>query len=73
MLGGGIALHQMLTDRWGIEIGAGGAKATTGEFKAWNYGITLIYAFGLANAIGAKTNNSRSQKVGAPELLRLRP
>ena len=72
MLGGGIALQQMLTDRWGIEIGVGGAKATTGEFKAWNYGITLSYAFGLANASGSATHNNRSQQDGASAPLRLR-
>jgi hypothetical protein len=72
LLGGGIALQQMLTDRWGIEIGVGGAKATTGEFKAWNYGITLSYAFGLANASGAATHNSRYQPDGASAPLRLR-
>ncbi|CAN1496675.1 hypothetical protein MCEGE14_00374 [Burkholderiaceae bacterium] len=72
LLGGGIALQQMLTDRWGIEIGVGGAKATTGEFKAWNYGITLSYAFGLANASSAATHNSLSQQDGASAPLRLR-
>lgn len=46
LLGGGIALQQMLTDHWGLEINAGGMKATTGDFKAWSFGANLTYAFG---------------------------
>jgi hypothetical protein len=36
----------MLTDHWAIESGAGGLKATTGNFKAFSYGVNLNDAFG---------------------------
>ena len=45
LLGGGIALQQMLTNHWAIEIGVGGTGATTGDFKGWLYGINLSYVF----------------------------
>ena len=44
LVGGGLAIQQMLTDHWAIEVGAGGLKATTGNFKAFTYGVNFTYA-----------------------------
>lgn len=44
--GGGIALQQMITDRWAIELSLGAMKASSGEFKATQVGLNLSYVFG---------------------------
>ncbi|WP_159078845.1 hypothetical protein [Orrella marina] len=44
--GGGIALQQMITDRWALELALGGMKAGSGDFKAMQLGLNLSYVFG---------------------------
>jgi hypothetical protein len=71
LLGGGITIQQMLTDRWAIEIGFGGTKATTGDFRAWNYGINLSYVFGLNKVSDMNrhvSSNSPQAKESDPPL-----
>jgi hypothetical protein len=74
LFGGGIALQQRLTDRWALEIGVGGAKAATGDFKAWNYGINLSYIFGqgsVSSAAGQMSNHSQQDSEATPLRVRL--
>jgi hypothetical protein len=52
LLGGGLAIQQMLTNHWAIEVGVGGTTATTGDFKGWMYGVNLSYVFGTPRAMG---------------------
>jgi len=68
LLGGGIALQQMITDRWAIELGAGGAQATTGGFRAWSYGINVSYVFGAHT----KSSNTNAWRTETTPPLRLR-
>jgi len=56
----GIALQQMITDNWAIELGVGGVKAGTGDFKAWSMGLNLSYIFGTPNVSKTDTLSSRS-------------
>ncbi|HEY7803232.1 MAG TPA: hypothetical protein VIC30_02185, partial [Orrella sp.] len=51
--GAGIALQQMLSENWAIEIGAGGLKAGSGDFKAWTLGANLTYVFGTPKVSSA--------------------
>ena len=74
LLGGGIALQQRLTDRWALEIGVGGAKAASGDFKAWNYGINLSYIFGQGNvssAPGQLSSHRQQDSEATPLRVRL--
>lgn len=41
----GLSLQQMVTDQLAIELGVGGVKAGTGDFKAWSVGLNLTYVF----------------------------
>ena len=72
LVGGGLAIQQMLTDHWAIEVGAGGLKATTGNFKAFTYGFNLTYAFGTPKV--SRATSSQSMLAGyevAPLQLRV--
>jgi hypothetical protein len=51
---GGLALQQMLTDQLAIELGVGGIKAGTGDFKAWSLGVNLTYVFGTPAVSSAR-------------------
>lgn len=44
--GGGIALQQMITDKWTLELGVGAIKAGSGDFKTMQLGLNLSYVFG---------------------------
>lgn len=72
LVGGGLAIQQMLTDHWAIEVGTGALKATSGDFKAFTYGINLTYAFGTPKV--SRTTSSQSMLAGydmAPLQLRV--
>lgn len=55
---GGIALQQMITDQIAIEVGLGGIKAGTGDFKAWSAGVNLTYVFGTPRASSGQILNT---------------
>ena len=50
LYGAGLALQQSITDQLAIELGLGGVKAGTGDFKAWAASLNLSYVFGLPRA-----------------------
>jgi len=58
---GGLAVQQMLTERLAIEVGLGGIKAGTGDFKAWSAGVNLTYVFGVPDV-------SSGRRLGADDL-----
>lgn len=60
---GGVALQQMITDRLAVELGVGGVKAGTGDFKAWSVGVNLSYVFGVPRVISA-AKPTRKQLAG---------
>jgi hypothetical protein len=60
---GGIALQQMLTDQLALELGVGGVKAGSGDFKAWSVGVNLSYVFGVPR-LNSLTRPSREQLSG---------
>ena len=51
----GLALQQMITDQLAIEVGVGGIKAGTGDFKAWSAGVNLTYVFGTPRVSSGRT------------------
>lgn len=55
---GGIALQQMITDQLAIEVGVGGIKAGTGDFKAWSAGVNLTYVFGTPKVSSGRVLNA---------------
>ena len=72
LVGGGLAIQQMLTDHWAIEVGAGGLKATTGNFKAFTYGVNFTYALNTPKV--TRTSNTQTMLAGyevAPLQLRV--
>lgn len=60
---GGIALQQMITDQLALELGIGGVKAGSGDFKAWSVGVNLSYVFGVPR-LNSSTRPAREQLAG---------
>lgn len=69
--GGGLALQQMITDHWAIELGIGGMKAVSGDFKAMQLGLNLSYVFGTPriSRTDSAMNNLATYKI-APVRIR---
>jgi hypothetical protein len=52
----GLAIQQMITDSWAIELGVGGVQAATGDFKALSMGLNVSYVFGTPSLSNTNTN-----------------